>query len=619
MCRRMCSLVPAMLMGALLLCQTATANDPSLVGWWTFEEGSGIVAADSSGNSNDGTLAPAEALWDDSDPQVGDYALALSGTHKMEGVGYVEVPHSDTLNLGAGDFTIALWGKREEGSDRDDLITKKDDIADMSLFIIDDVLRFYAKAGEVLTVDSADTIPTGQWVHMAVVRENGVVRFYIDAKESGGGDNPTNFDNAGIMRIGSNRRPADNFTMNPFEGFLDDVRIYNRALSAEEIGSLVPGKGKARQPDPADGDLTVVTPLLKWIPGNTAILHDVYVGTDPNLGPDDLAQSHAPVALHFYTSELIPGTTYYWRVDEIEADMTTVHTGDIWTFVARPVVAYLPDPADGANEASSDPNMTLAWLAGRGAAQHRLYFGGNLADVKDAAAGADQGTLQDATFAPGSLEPLATYFWRVDELAKDGTVQPGGVWTFSTFASVEDFEPYTDEEGSRIYETWADGWVNDTGSQAGYVEAPFAEQMVVNSGNQSMPLDYDNVVSPYYSETSRTWDAPQDWTAGGAETLVLYVSGNLRNAPEALYVAVEGSASRVAVAVHPDPMAVGNPKWQRWAIPLSEFSAAGVNLQAVETVHIGLGDRDAPKAGGAGLIFVDDIRLAKPAAGDAGQ
>jgi hypothetical protein len=281
-----------------------------LVGYWDFEEGAGVVAADASGNGNDGVLAPDEAYWNAEDPAVGQYALTVNGTHATEGVGFVEVPHSESLNVGAGDFSIALWGKRDAGTDRDDLITKKDDNADLSFFIVNDVLRLYARGAETLSVDSTDTIPTDQWVHMAVVRQDGIVTFYLNANESGGGENAVDFSSTGVMRIGSNRRPADNFTMNPFEGSLDDVRIYDQALSADDVRSLVPPKLKARAPIPSDGDVTVITPLLQWTPGETAVLHDVYLGIDPNLGPDDLVQSRMPMVLYFHEPGLVPGTRH---------------------------------------------------------------------------------------------------------------------------------------------------------------------------------------------------------------------------------------------------------------------------------------------------------------------
>ncbi len=115
-------------------------------------------------------------------------------------------------------------------------------------------------------------------------------------------------------------------------------------------------------------------------------------------------------------------------------------------------------------------------------------------------------------------------------------VWAGDLWSFSTleYALIDGFETYDDEvdAGTTIFDTWIDGWVNDNGSTVGYFDAPFAEQTIVRSGKQSMPLQYDNTVSPFYSEAERTFDTAQNWTGNGADTLVLYFQGvpvRLRN------------------------------------------------------------------------------------------
>ena len=591
----------------LIAVPTATLGqeDPSIVAWWNFDDGPGPTAFDSSGNESHGSLVGG-VQW---------VPMETGGAMEFDGSsGHITIPFSESLRvINQGDFTLTAWFKPDEIPTEYKVVLQQGDLNGMgrTWLLVHQSNEIRSSLGGSPN-QSGFAIEGGIWYHAAVVvTEQGAtdtIQIYVNGQPSGAPGLKGVEDSDGIFYIGCHK----NLT-NFWDGLIDDIRIYNRALSPDEIKAMVPPKVKAREPDPADGDVTVVMPLFQWTAGDTALLHSMYLGTDPNLGPDDLVQSRMPVTLYYHAPGLIPGTTYYWRVDEIEADMTTVHTGDVWTFVARPSTAYLPDPTDGSSEASPDPNMTLTWWPGKDAMEHHLYFGDSLADVKDGAADTDKGTLQETTFAPGPLDPLATYFWRVDEIAPAGAVETGDVWTFTTFSVVDDFESYTDEEGSRIYEAWADGWVNDSGSLVGYLEAPFAEQTIVHSGTQSMPLDYNNVNAPYYSEASLTWGSPQDWTAGDADTLVLYVSGNWQNAAEPLYVGIEDTGSRIGVVVHPEPTVATNPQWQRWAIPLSEFSAAGVNLRAVETIYIGLGDRDAPKAGGAGLIFVDDIRLTKPA------
>ena len=127
-----------------------------------------------------------------------------------------------------------------------------------------------------------------------------------------------------------------------------------------------------------------------------------------------------------------------------------------------------------------------------------------------------------------------------------------------------------------------------------------------------MPLDYNNVVSPFYSEAEREFAPTQDWTARGADTLILSVRGRSTNGPAPLYVAVEDTSGHAGVAAHSDPAVAAKGTWTEWQVSLSQFADAGVNLARVKKLYIGLGDRDAPSAGGSGMVYVDDIYLTRP-------
>ncbi len=284
------------------------------------------------------------------------------------------------------------------------------------------------------------------------------------------------------------------------------------------------GQKKASAPDPTDGATDVVQPLLRWTAGSGAVFHNVYLGTTPDLGPEQLVSLKQVVPLYWHVPGIVAGTTYYWRVDEVEKDGVTVHIGDVWTFLAQPLIAFMPDPADGSNETPIAPD--LKWRVGQTAQKHHVYFSADEAAVTDGTAAADKGVVAEPNFAPGELQPATTYYWRIDEVIPDGAERPGEVWSFTTILPVDDFESYTDDEGSRIYQTWIDGYTNGkSGSTVGYLEAPFAEQTIVNSGGQSMPMDYNNIVSPYYSEAEREFAAAQDWTADGVDVLTLHMQG----------------------------------------------------------------------------------------------
>ena len=387
--------------------------------------------------------------------------------------------------------------------------------------------------------------------------------------------------------------------------------IDNQIIPADFLTPTVTPSVKARKPNPANGALNVMAPLLEWTAGDGGVFHNVYLGTSPTLTEADLVAPRQFVTLYYHVMGLTPGVTYYWRVDEIEKDGVTIHPGSVWSFTMQATTAYHPDPVDGATDASVTPALT--WLAGTGATKHQVYFGDSLDAVKQGATGTDKGTraLADALFAPGALQSMTTYYWRVDEILTGGTAQAGPVWSFTTCLPVDDFESYTDDLGSAIFDSWIDGLTNGlSGSTVGNSTAPFAEQTVVHGGLQSMPLDYNNVNSPFYSEAEREFASAQNWTVSDANTLELYIRGRVGNASAQLYVAIEDASKNSALVAYPNTAITATGHWTQWKIPLTDF--AGVNPAKIKKIYIGLGDKSKPAKGGAGRIYIDDIGVIKP-------
>jgi regulation of enolase protein 1 (concanavalin A-like superfamily) len=196
-------------------------------------------------------------------------------------------------------------------------------------------------------------------------------------------------------------------------------------------------------------------------------------------------------------------------------------------FLHKPTFAREPQPADGATDVYRA--TALGWRPGREAASHQVYFDTD----EDAVAGgtAPSQTVMVNTYSPGALNLGTAYFWRVDEVndAEAPTTWDSGVWSFITqeYISIDDFESYTDEQGSQIFETWMDGYeIGDNGSLVGHENPPFAEKTVVNGGLQSMPLYYNNIGGVANSEAKLVFASPQNWTTNGADTLSLYFRGD---------------------------------------------------------------------------------------------
>jgi len=239
-------------------------------------------------------------------------------------------------------------------------------------------------------------------------------------------------------------------------------------------------------------------------------------------------------------------------------------------------------------------DATLSWKAGREAATHDVY----LSTDPNALALID--SASDNAIDPGALDLGTTYYWKVDEVndAEAISTWEGDVWSFATeaFILVEDFESYTDDidAGEAIFLTWFDGFeVAGNNSQVGYLEAPFAEETIVHGGGQSMPLIYDNTGGGV-SETTRTFDAPQDWTRHGVKGLTLWFFGDPTNTVAQMYVKINGAK----VAYDGDADNLLRKPWQMWYIDLT-----GLNVSSVTELTIGL------EGGGAGTLFIDDIML----------
>jgi hypothetical protein len=229
-----------------------------------------------------------------------------------------------------------------------------------------------------------------------------------------------------------------NNTGRTYDGMIDDVRIYDRALSADEIQAIMDDPGgtvtQALAPSPADGAIIDSTWYnLKWTAGDLAISHQLYIADNFNdvsqgtVEPITAAGTFAVIGFgEPFPNGLIPGTTYYWRVDGVnDVEPDSPWKGSIWSFSVRPKTAWHPAPADGA--LFVDPDTDLAWDPGVGAALHYVYFGDNFDDVNSAEGGAFViGTSHD----PGPLETGKTYYWRVD--SSDGvTTHRGKVWSFT--------------------------------------------------------------------------------------------------------------------------------------------------------------------------------------------
>ena len=239
--------------------------------------------------------------------------------------------------------------------------------------------------------------------------------------------------------------------------WLDHVRFYEGEFNEESGGPEL-----ANDPDPEDGAVVEATwANLSWRPGSFAVTHDLYFGTsvdDVNNGAEETFVGNLPTTSQVVgfagfpaPDGLIPGTTYYWRVDEVnDAEPNSPWVGDTWSFSIAPKTAYSPDPIDGAEFVDLD--VTLIWTPGFGAKLHTVYLGDNYEDVGNATGGSQRGA---ANYKPASpLEAEKVYYWRVDEFDAFET-HKGDIWAFTTPGAVGNPQPANGDEDVQILTTLA--------------------------------------------------------------------------------------------------------------------------------------------------------------------
>ncbi|TKJ33646.1 MAG: hypothetical protein CEE38_19865, partial [Planctomycetes bacterium B3_Pla] len=392
---------------ALSLVLTSPAK-AELIGWWTFDEGSGDTAFDLSGLGNDGTL--------EGDPQWVDGINA--GALELDGSGDWVAIDGIADDLTENNFTVMAWIKTTQTGDGN--VIGANDTGSSHDFV------FGVDGGNLLVeADSANTYPPtitdDEWHHIAYTRDGTSAFAYTDG-ELVGTETPSG-DPAGQARW-SVGQEWDGSPSDFFQGTVDDIKFFNHPLTQDEILGAMAGEGfpKAGRPEPADGAFIEDTWVnVGWRAGDFAVSHDVYLGEnfdDVSNGTGDtfrVNQAATDYIIGFpgfpFPDGLVPGTTYYWRIDEVnDADPNSPWKGDVWSFSIPPRTAYNPDPVDGAEFV--DPNATFSWTGGFAAKLHTVYMGTNFDDVNNAAGGAPMGFL---SYSPGPLESEKVYYWRVDE------------------------------------------------------------------------------------------------------------------------------------------------------------------------------------------------------------
>jgi hypothetical protein len=441
--------------------------DPNMIGWWKLDDEQAGVAVDSSGWDHHGTLMNG-VQW--AEGHFGD-ALRFDGIDD-----YVDCGTDASFNF-SGSVTIAAWVKTGVSTSDAKIASNQNNSSGGYKFGVygnkaEFEIRNASNASTLnRSVAGGTTLTPGVWYHVVGVYTLGQsIKTYVNGKldreaattEVLGASN-------GTFKIGRESFSASYY----FLGWIDDVRIYNKALSDTEIVQVMHGDPLvASDPSPAHAVLADVLDAaqLSWAPGTTAAKHNVYFGKDKEAvkaadvtSPEFKAQQ-TPTSYSTIGQVEFGGGSYFWRVDEVEADGTTIHKGNVWRFTV-PDYLIIDDFESYTND--SPTRVFQTWIDGYGYSADEFFPTANPGNGTGAGVGHDIWTAENNPFYSRTImETVFTY----DNLD----------WT--TFY-VDNF--------------------------------------------QSMPLYYDNASAgkKYYSEAARTWTEPQDLTAGGVTDLSLWFRG----------------------------------------------------------------------------------------------
>jgi hypothetical protein len=642
-------------------------SNPNLVGWWKLDGeyyDLGHVL-DHSGYDRHGTPY--------GDPQLvagyGGMALEFDGVDDYVNIdGYKGINAIDGVQQ---PFTIANWFRIAPGASDGNV-----EMVTWGTSAGQQRLTWRVHQGRLRTEHASGNlrgntyVDDDEWHHGALVVNEGAnlrvpnTLIYVDGVEDStfaGDDDTYNLTPNVDVRLGMSGPQNGRY----WPGALDDVRIYNKALSADEIIETMRADLLAGwNPQPADkGTAHIWTPLM-WQAGDGAVEHDVYFGTDAEAvaaadASDTTGIYLGRMAEAMYQLSLSWLTTYYWRVDEVAAD-GSINTGHVWSFTTTDEIVLYDEVTPFTYDNSADPFLSEIsldldpaqdWTGGCGGGIGSIavsYDGqaapGSVTEADGVITVVGRGTdiwLSSDQFqyahttltGDGSMVVKVESLAATDDWTKAGIMIRESLDAGSAFAAIF----ATGANGVRFQaRTMAnqDATADDAVATA---EAKALTPPVWLKIERTFPM-----ISAYYSMDGVAW-TPMAWNPqvipmtplpiyiglavtshSGESTFTEAVFSNLSstggvgagaltsteiglesNAAEPMYMVLEDASGATSATLNPEPAAtqlVG----AEWIIDLDEFN---IDRTAVARATLVIGDLDNPAPGGTGMLTINSVRL----------
>ena len=301
----------------------------------TLDQQSGTTAADSSGHNNSGTLSGSSFSFDNSAVN-GRFNGALnfdgSNDYISLGQGYANLKGGMTISVWAYPTAVKSWSRFVDmgnGEYNSNIVFGRRGSSNDLFF------EAYDRDNSGGQVRAENVIQLNSWQLFTVTLDiDGSVAIYKNGVLVSSGQTavPTNIERM-YNYIGRSNWSADSY----YQGRMDDVRIYNYALTNTEVNRLYQYGGQAYNPSPADFAPNVTCgKILSWYSGLSTNIFDVYFGTnyDAVANADHSSDEYkARVSTSSYTPSIESGEVYYWRVDAI-INSLTISKGSVWSFTS---------------------------------------------------------------------------------------------------------------------------------------------------------------------------------------------------------------------------------------------------------------------------------------------
>lgn len=351
---------------------SGNVTEPGLVGHWKMNEGSGSKLIDSSGNGNNATIlnSTSGVTWVQGKEGL---ALNLNGNSNR----FATVPSNSSLNI-TGALTISAW-IRSPGLASKQILSKGG--PDGYELGINTTGKFEFRinresSGTTYRLQSITNYPIDgiTWMHVAITFDGTNSIIYINGVR----DNSATYSPTSIKPNSTELQIGARSSINRWLGDLDEIRLYNRALSQTDINTIVNGSipipaiPVLSSPSNQAKEITI-TPSLTWGVSANAATYKVQVSTSSAFS-SFVSNVSGVKTTSFKTPKLLNNVTYYWRVAAVN-EKGTSSWSQIRSFTTNSLVAYwkmdegsgstLVDHSGNGNNAQKSSSSNWTWTTGK--------------------------------------------------------------------------------------------------------------------------------------------------------------------------------------------------------------------------------------------------------------